>query len=126
MADSFEVEPNQAIIINTDINHGAGVHWLVVVNPMRYPKDLFIIDPLGPENKRGTSNGMSSDDIIANRAADLGLNRLVFFSDKIQSDNSEHCGQFSEVIATAINELLRESPMANYKHISLAIEELFN
>jgi hypothetical protein len=82
------------IIVNTDTNHGPGVHWICVVN---LPNDiLYVYDPLGKSNQRVDSNGEDVSYYLDE------YHNIYYYPYPSQMTSSTQCGWFSIYVADLI------------------------
>ena len=103
------LKSNDAFIINTDIDKGAGIHWIVM---KRFNDIILIIDPLGPYNHRPYDNIMF--DILKNYNVKL-------YDGAFQYSDSYLCGWFSIFICKLINAY----KSTNINDVDLLINQYF-
>lgn len=107
------------VIVNTDTSAGPGVHWIVaVILPNGVP---YVYDPLGPRNKRMTSNYQNSDVILMKA---LG-NRIAMYPYPSQMRDNSLCGWHSLFIANTLKNGLKMGLIKNQKDADALIQAYF-
>lgn len=97
MMDDFndKLKQNTAIIVNTDINGGGGIHWVVMYLRGNV---LYLIDSLGNKNYR------PNDKHMRNIINENNLILKIYPFGSYQYSDDSLCGWFSIYIANKINE----------------------
>jgi hypothetical protein len=92
------IKPYTCAICNTDLSANGGKHWfsIITIND----NTVYIIDPLGKNNKR------SYDNIMYETLKKAGIDNILWCDTKVQMRTSYHCGWFSVYICKYILEPL--------------------
>lgn len=114
MIDNFinKLKENRAIVVNTDINAGAGVHWVTMI---LHDGTVYIIDPLGEKN----ISQRPYDDIMFKAIEDANYDVLMY-PGKFQDPRSSLCGFFSIYTAKILNKLKDVNPETIYDTVDKA------
>lgn len=102
MVDNIRFRPNTAIVVNTDVSSGSGIHYIVLI-PIEHT--VYIIDPLGSRN----ISQRPYDSIMFKAIKDAGYD-YTFYPGKFQFNDSHLCGYFSTLVAKRLNELHSKTP----------------
>lgn len=109
MIDNFisKLEEDKAIVVNTDVSHSAGIHWLSMI---LHNDTVYIIDSLGYKN----ITQRPYDDMMLSEIKDEGLD-VLFYNGKFQFSNSSLCGFFAIAVSKTLNELSEVTPDTIYE-----------
>jgi len=102
MADTLDAPKGKAVLCNTDIHTGNGIHWIVVLPVSR--DFAYIFDPLGANNVRVSSNGLQTTNTIVRNT---GAMNVHFFPYRVQDKGNSLCGWYSIYVARLFNDFIQ-------------------
>lgn len=104
-----ELKPYNIFILNTDVSTGDGIHWVACI---ALSDSVYVIDPLGPQNKR------KYDDMMLKICKDNGYD-VNFYPYKFQLKTSAQCGYFAIYVCKKVLE-----PLLNKYGEDITIEKI--
>lgn len=130
MANDIKLKTSVPVIVNTDTSDGNGVHWISMVKlKSKNGKEIFIYDPLGAKNMRGSSDGRLTDKILYDsiqRNGPFEPSNIHIYGPRTQKIGNTLCGWYSMFVASQIKKQLKEIPDTTASELATMIKNLFD
>ena len=107
---------SKVVIMNTDWHSGPGVHWVTIAKLS--DGTYYLIDPLGPKNKRVINTG---EQIVDEMLAD-NLGEVDVWPHAIQQTSDVLCGYYSILNAAIARKYLAQNPKASGDRLGREID----